>query len=146
MKSKERDELLKTLQTRFEANMHRHKGIAWKDVQARLEKNAEALESLAAMEETGGEPDVVAFDKKQGVTFYDCAVQSPAGRRSLCFDREALDSRKQNKPAGSAAEMAAEMGIDILTEDEYRALQKLEEFDTKTSSWINTPNDVRSLG
>lgn len=145
MKAKEREQLLQTLKARFEKNMHRHKNVKWADVESRLSGNDDALKSLAAMEESGGEPDVIGMDKK-GVVFCDCAAQSPAGRRSLCYDREALDSRKQNKPAGSAEEMAAKMGVEIMSEEEYRALQELEEFDTKTSSWIKTPNEVRSLG
>ena len=147
MKAKERDELLATLETRFEKNMQRHKGIAWKDVQARLKDNARALASLQAMEASGGEPDVIAQDRKTGeLTFCDCSAQSPSGRRSICYDREALDSRKEHKPKSSAVEMAAEMGIDLLTEAEYRKLQELGEFDTKTSSWIRTTPDVRALG
>jgi len=127
--------------------MHRHKGIAWADVRARLEGNPDALKSLRAMEATGGEPDVIGRAKKAGhFTFCDCAAESPAGRRSVCYDRAALDSRKEHKPQDSAVEMAAEMGIDLLTEEQYRALQKLGEFDMKTSSWIKTPPDVRSLG
>jgi hypothetical protein len=140
------DDLLETLKARFEKNMHRHQGVAWADVQARIESNPDALKALRAMEETGGEPDVVGRDQETGrFTFCDCAIESPAGRRSLCYDRAALDARKENKPQGSAVEMAAEMGIDLLTEEQYRALQKLGEFDTKTSSWIKTPTDVRSL-
>lgn len=147
MKAKERDALLQTLKDRFEANMHRHKGIAWADVQARLESHPKAMESLAAMEASGGEPDVIGQDKKTGqVTFCDCAAESPAGRRSVCYDRAALDARKEHKPQGSAVEMAAEMGVELLTEEHYRALQGLGEFDAKTSSWIATPPDVRSLG
>lgn len=147
--SKERDRagLLQTLQARFEKNMHRHQGLAWSNVQARLEGNRDALASLLEMESTGGEPDVVAHDKKSGAfTFCDCSRESPAGRRSLCYDRKALDARKENKPKGSAAEMAAAMGIELLTEERYRALQTLGEFDTKTSSWIQTPPEVRALG
>jgi hypothetical protein len=140
------DDLLGTLKARFEKNMHRHQGIAWDDVQARLESNTDALKALCAMEESGGEPDVIGRDQETGrFTFCDCAIESPAGRRSLCYDRAALDARKENKPQGSAVEMAAEMGIDLLTEEQYRALQKLGEFDTRTSSWIKTPTDVRSL-
>ena len=141
MKVKEREDLLKTLQARFEKNMHRHKGIAWADVQKKLAGNPDALRSLQEMESTGGEPDVISRD-----TFCDCSAESPAGRRSLCYDREALDSRKENKPEGSAVEMAASMGIELLTEEQYRDLQKLDEFDLKTSSWIKTPADVRALG
>ncbi|MCM5682315.1 DUF4256 domain-containing protein [Schlegelella sp. S2-27] len=127
--------------------MHRHQGIAWADVQARLESSPAALKALQAMEATGGEPDVIAQGPEAGrFTFCDCSAESPAGRRSVCYDREALDSRKEHKPQGSAVEMAATMGIDLLTEEQYRALQKLGEFDTKTSSWVKTPPDVRSLG
>jgi hypothetical protein len=147
MKAQEHDELLQTLKSRFEKNMQRHKAITWAEVQARLENNPAALKSLRAMEETGGEPDVIGLDKETGrITFCDCSSESPAGRRSLCYDREALDSRKENKPQSSALEMAASLGIDLLTEEQYRELQKLGEFDTKTSSWIKTPPDVRSLG
>jgi hypothetical protein len=141
------DDLLQTLKSRFEKHMPRHKGIAWPDVQAVLEKNPAALKSLRAMEDSGGEPDVIGHDRKTGkFTFCDCSAESPAGRRSLCYDREALDSRKENKPQGSAVEMAASMGIELLTEEQYRQLQTLGEFDAKTSSWIRTPPDVRSLG
>jgi hypothetical protein len=147
MKTKARDELLRTLKTRFDEHARRHEGIAWAEVQTRLEQNPDALASLAAMEATGGEPDVIARDAKTGqLTFCDCSAESPAGRRSLCYDREALDARKENKPQGSAVEMAAEMGVELLTEAEYRALQRLGEFDTKTSSWVATPADVRALG
>jgi hypothetical protein len=147
MKAKERDELLAALKTRFELNMHRHEGIAWANVAARLANHPDALESLRAMEASGGEPDVIGQDKKTGqVVFCDCSTQSPAGRRSVCYDREALDSRKNNKPRDSAVGMATEMGIDLLTEKEYRELQQLGEFDTKTSSWVQTPSEVRSLG
>jgi hypothetical protein len=140
-------ELLQTLKIRFEKNMHRHKDLVWDKIQARLESHLEALKSLAAMEATGGEPDVIGQDKQTGhFTFCDCAVESPAGRRSLCYDRGALDSRKENKPQGSALEVAAAMGIELLTEERYRELQKLGEFDLKTSSWVKTPSDVRSLG
>ena len=127
--------------------MHRHEGVAWDDVQARLEARPGALKSLAAMEATGGEPDVIGQAREAGqVTFCDCSAQSPAGRRSLCYDGAARDSRKEHKPPGSAVEMAAELGIDLLTEEQYRALQTLGEFDGKTSSWVKTPHDVRSLG
>ena len=127
--------------------MTRHKGMEWSKVEARLEANPDKLRSLWEMENTGGEPDVVRFDKKTGeFIFYDCSAETPKGRRSLCYDREALDSRKEHKPADSAMDMAAEMGIELLTEAEYRELQELGEFDTKTSSWIRTPEDVRSLG
>jgi len=147
MKSKERDELIATLQARFEKNAKRHKNIEWAKVQSRLEANPEKLAVLAEMEKSGGEPDVVGFDKGSGeFIFYDCAAESPKGRRSLCYDREALDARKENKPAGSAAEMAANIGIELLTEEEYRDLQTLGEFDLKTSSWVKTPDRIRKLG
>jgi hypothetical protein len=147
MKTQERQELLQLLQARFEKNMHRHAGMAWADVQERLEGQATALKSLADMEASGGEPDVVGHDTETGrYVFCDCAAESPGGRRSLCFDREALDSRKENKPQGSAMEMAAAMGVELLTEEQYRALQALGEFDAKTSSWIATPPEVRALG
>ena len=146
MKARQRDELISTLKARFEKNMHRHKGIAWAAVDARLEGSPDAVNSLHAMEASGGEPDVIAVDKSGRITFCDCAAESPSGRRSLCYDREALDSRKENKPEGSAVEMAAEMGVELLTEEQYRELQQLGEFDAKTSSWIRTPSDVRSLG
>ena len=145
-KSLERDDLIEILQARFEKNMHRHKGIAWSAVQARLERDPRALKSLGAMEASGGEPDVIGDDESDHITFCDCSAESPSGRRSLCYDEEALDSRKENKPQGSAVETATEMGIDLLTEQEYRELQQLGEFDTKTSSWVQTPSDVRSLG
>jgi hypothetical protein len=146
MKSPEPDDLIGTLQARFEKNMHRHRGIAWATIQAKLERDGNSLRSLRAMEASGGEPDVIG-DKKSGhITFCDCSAESPVGRRSLCYDKEALDSRKKDKPRGSAVEMASEMGIDLLTEEEYRQLQQLGELDTKTSSWIQTPPDVRSLG
>lgn len=141
------DDLLQTLKSRFEKHMPRHKGLAWSDVQTVLEKNPAALKSLRAMEDSGGEPDVIGQDRKTGkFTFCDCSAESPAGRRSLCYDHEGLDSRKENKPQGSAVEMAASMGIELLTEEQYRQLQTLGEFDAKTSSWIRTPPDVRSLG
>ena len=146
MKAQDRDKLLRTLKARFEANMPRHKGVSWAKVQARLEANPAALESLHAMESTGGEPDVIGGDEKSGFLLCDCSAESPAGRRSLCYDREALDSRKENKPQGSAVESAAGMGIELLAEDQYRELQKLGEFDAKTSSWVQTPADVRALG
>lgn len=147
MKAQEREALLKTLRARFEKNMHRHKGLAWPDVQARLEGDPDALESLHEMEATGGEPDVIGLDGKSAhVMFCDCSAESPTGRRSACYDREARDARKQHKPKSSAIEMAAAMGIDLLTEEQYRALQELGEFDTKTSSWVRTPPDIRSLG
>jgi hypothetical protein len=147
MKQQERDELLQILKARFDKNMHRHKGMAWSDVVTRLERNANALTSLLAMEASGGEPDVIGRDKQRGhFTFCDCSTQSPTGRRSICYDRDALEARKEHKPKSSAVEMAAAMGIDLLTEEQYRELQQLGEFDTKTSSWIQTPPDVRSLG
>jgi hypothetical protein len=146
-RSPDRSDLLEQLKQRFEKNSQRHKGIAWEKVLARLEKNSAALKSLAEMEASGGEPDVIGQDKATGqFVFCDCSAESPAGRRSLCFDREALDSRKENKPAGSAVESAAAMGIELLTEEQYRELQRLGEFDLKTSSWIATPADVRALG
>jgi len=147
MKTKERDEQLGLLRDRFEQNPRRHKGIAWSAVEARLANNDDALRALRAMEASDGEPDVIGQDTKTGqIVFCDCSAQSPSGRRSVCYDREALDARKEHKPKSSAVEMAASMGIDLLTEEEYRALQALGEFDTKTSSWIRTPPDVRSLG
>src|SRR3954470_5358895 len=143
----QRDELLKTLEARFEKNVKRHKGIEWAKVQAKLEGNPEKLWSLNEMERTGGEPDVVAHDKKTGeYIFYDCSAESPAGRRSLCYDAEALNARKEHKPKDSAIEMAAAIGIELLTEDEYRALQQLGDFDTKTSSWVKTTPAIRKLG
>jgi hypothetical protein len=144
---KQREELLRVLQARFEKNMNRHKGLAWANAQARLEADPEKLWSISEMERTGGEPDVVGHDKKTGeYIFYDCAEESPKARRSLCYDREALDSRKENKPKGNAMDMAAGMGIEVLTEEQYRELQKLGEFDTKTSSWVKTPSAIRKLG
>ncbi len=141
------DALLETLKNRFEKHMSRHSGLAWADVQARLAKNKERLSSLDAMEQSGGEPDVVTLDpKSREVIFYDCSPESPAGRRSLCYDREALQSRKENKPAGNALDAAAAMGIEILTEEQYRALQRLGTFDLKTSSWVLTPPAIRKLG
>ena len=139
--------LLRALQARFEKNMNRHRGLEWAPVQAKLEGNAEKLWSLDGMERTGGEPDVVGHDDRTNeYIFYDCSPESPKGRRSICYDREALDSRKQNKPENSALDMAGAMGIELLTEEEYRALQKVGEFDTKTSSWIRTPSRIRQLG
>jgi hypothetical protein len=147
LSTKQRQELLETLQKRFEKNMNRHKGVEWAKVAAKLEKNAEKLSSLYEMERTGGEPDVVTFDKKTGeYVFYDCAAETPKDRRSLCYDRKALDARKENKPKGSAVDMAAAIGVEILTEDEYRELQKLGTFDTKTSSWVKTQPEIRKLG
>jgi len=147
LSKKQRDELLKALKARFEGNMERHKGLEWANVEAKLGANPERLWSLHEMERTGGEPDVVGQDKKTGeYIFYDCSAESPKGRRSLCYDRKALDSRKENKPKGSAMDMAAAMGIELLIEQQYRELQKLGEFDTKTSSWLNTPSKIRELG
>lgn len=141
------EELLKVLKTRFEKNMHRHKGIDWDRVQSKLEANPGKLWSLDEMERTGGEPDVVGYDKKTGeCIFCDCSAESPKGRRSICYDPEALESRKEHKPQDSALGMATEMGIDLLTEEQYRALQELGKFDTKTSSWVETPADIRALG
>jgi len=143
----ERDALLKVLKARFEKNMGRHKGIEWAKVQARLEANAGKLWSLNAMEESGGEPDVVGVDKKSGeYIFYDCSPESPKGRRSFCYDHEALESRKEHKPDNSAVQMAADMGVDLLTEEQYRGLQQLGHFDAKTSSWVKTPAAIRKLG
>ena len=140
-------ELLNTLKTRFEKNMQRHKTVEWVAMQIKLEANKEKLWSLNAMEETGGEPDVVGYDKKTGeYIFYDCAAESPKGRRSICYDHEALEKRKEHKPDNSAMQMAADMGIDLLTEAQYRELQALGNFDTKTSSWIQTPDTIRKLG
>lgn len=147
MKAQEREKLLQALKTRFEKNMPRHSGVAWSQVQAKLERNPAALKSLFEMEQSGGEPDVVALESQASdLVFCDCSAESPAGRRSVCYDREALDARKEHKPQGSAAEMAAAMGIELLTEEQYRELQRLGEFDTKTSSWVKTPPEVRSLG
>jgi len=143
----QRKELLAALKARFERNMSRHKGLEWAKVQAKLEANSEKLWSLNEMERTGGEPDVVDHDKKTGqYVFYDCSAESPKDRRSLCYDRAALNSRKEHKPKGSARDMADAMGIELLAEEEYRELQKLGEFDTKTSSWIKTPSEIRLLG
>ena len=142
-----REELLSELKARFEKNMNRHKGLEWAKVQAKLEANTKKLWSLNEMERTGGEPDVVGFDKKTGeYIFYDCSAESPKGRRSLCYDRQALESRKEHKPENNAIDMAAAMGIALLTEEQYRELQKLGNFDTKTSSWITTPSEIRKLG
>jgi hypothetical protein len=144
---KQREELLSALQARFEKNMNRHNGLEWARVQATLEANAERLWSLNEMDRTGGEPDVVGHDRKTGeYIFCDCSAESPKGRRSLCYDREALESRKEHKPQNSALDMAAAMGIELLTEEQYRELQKLGTFDTKTSSWVKTPADIRRLG
>ena len=146
MKTQEHEELLRALKARFEKNMHRHEGIAWADVRSRLDPAA--LRSLREMEATGGEPDVVMGpDRAAGhYTFFDCATESPSGRRSVCYDGEALESRKEHKPHGSAVEMAAAMGIDLLTEEQYRELQRFGDFDAKTSSWVRTPLEIRALG
>jgi hypothetical protein len=145
--NKQREELLRALKARFEKNVNRHKGLEWAEVQAKLETNTEKLRSLHEMERTGGEPDVVGRDKKTGeYIFYDCSAESPKGRRSFCYDREALQSRKENKPKDNAVDAAAAMGIELLTEEQYRQLQKLGTFDTKTSCWVKTPSDVRKLG
>ncbi len=143
----QREELLRALKARFEKNMNRHKGFEWAKVRAKLEAHTEKLWSLNEMERTGGEPDVVGDDKKTGeYIFYDCSVESPTGRRSVCYDREALESRKKHKPEDNAIDMAAAIGIELLTEEQYRELQKLGNFDTKTSSWVKTPSDIRKLG
>ena len=147
MKTQERNRLLESLQSRFDGNMQRHRGLSWADVLNRLDANPGALTALAAMEATGGEPDVIAEDAETGqVVFCDCSPESPVARRSLCYDQAALDARKENRPGGSAMQTAAAMGVELLTEEQYRALQELGEFDTKTSSWIATPEQVRSLG
>jgi hypothetical protein len=147
MKAKEREELLRTLKARFEKNMNRHNGLEWAKVQTKLEANSEKLWSLDEMERTGGEPDVVGSDKKTGeYIFYDCSAESPKGRRSVCYDREALEARKEHKPKNNAIEMAAAMGIELLTEEQYRELQTFGNFDTKTSSWVKTPAEIRRLG
>ncbi len=147
MSPEQRTELLRALKARFEKNMNRHKGLEWANVQAKLEAGTGKLWSINEMERTGGEPDIVGQDKKTGeYNFYDCSPESPKDRRSLCYDREALDSRKENKPKGNAMDMAGAMGIELLTEEQYRGLQKLGEFDTKTSSWVKTPSGVRELG
>ncbi len=144
---KQHEELLRALKDRFEKHVERHRGLAWAEVQARLAINPEKLRSLHEMERTGGEPDVVGQDKKTGeYIFYDCSAESPKDRRSLCYDREALQSRKENKPKGNAMDLASAMGVELLTEAQYRDLQKLGQFDTKTSSWVKTPPDVRKLG
>ena len=144
---KQREELLRALKARFEKNMNRHNGLEWAKVQAKLEANTEKLWSLNEMERTGGEPDVVGHDKKTGqYVFYDCSAESPEGRRSVCYDREGLESRKEHRPADTAMDMAAAMGIELLTEEQYLELQKLGDFDTKTSSWVKTPADMRKLG
>jgi hypothetical protein len=147
LSSKQREELLRTLQARFQANMVRHKGLVWGEVEDKLEAQAEKVWSLSEMERTGGEPDVVGYDKKTGeYIFYDCSAESPKGRRSLCYDREALNSRKEHKPKDNAMDLANAMGVEILTEEQYRELQKLVEFDTTTSSWLKTPLNIRKLG
>jgi hypothetical protein len=147
MKANQREELLKPLKARFEKNMSRHKGLEWAAVQAKLEASAEKLGALHEMERTGGEPDVVGDDKKTGeYIFYDCSAESPGGRRNVCYDREGLESRKEHRPENSAIDMAAAMGIEILTEEQYRELQKLGRFDAKTSSWLKTPAEIRKLG
>jgi len=143
----QREALLRALKARFEKNMNRHKGLEWAKVQAKLEANPEKLWSLHEMERTGGEPDVIGHDKKSGdYIIYDCSAESPKGRRSVCYDREALEARKEHKPENSAMAMAASMGIELLTEEQYRELQKLGNFDEKTSSWVKTPSDIRKLG
>jgi hypothetical protein len=147
LSTKQREELLGALKIRFEKNIDRHQGLDWAKVQTKLEANAEKLGSLNEMERTGGEPDVIGHDTKTGeYIFYDCAAESPKGRRSLCYDREALDSRKENKPKNSAMDLAAAIGIELLTEEQYRELQKLGKFDAKTSSWVKTPSNIRKLG
>ena len=151
MKAKQREELLRALKARFEKNISRHKGLEWAAVQAKLEANTEKLWALNEMERTGGEPDVVGHDKKTGeYIFYDCSAESPKGRRSLCYDREALESRKEHKPENNAVDMAAAMGIELLTEEQYRELQSHQmaggNFDTKTSNWVKTPSEIRKLG
>jgi hypothetical protein len=147
LSKKQREELLTALKARFEKNVNRHNGLEWAKVQAKLEANIEKLGSLSEMERTGGEPDVVGQDNKTGeYIFYDCSAESPKGRRSLCYDRKALESRKEHKPKGNAVDVAAAIGIELLTEEQYRELQLLEDFDTKTSNWVKTPSDIRELG
>ncbi|MHC1720398.1 MAG: DUF4256 domain-containing protein [Clostridiaceae bacterium] len=147
LSAEQRDEMLKVLKVRFEKNMNRHKGLQWDKVQAKLEANAEKLWSLNEMERTGGDPDVIGYDKDSGgFIFCDCSEESPKGRRNVCYDREALESRKEHKPLNNAMDMAKDMDIEILTEEEYRELQKLGNFDTKTSSWVKTPDKIRKLG
>jgi hypothetical protein len=147
IKAKQREELLGVLKARFEKNMSRHKNVDWAKVEAKLETDSDKLWSLSEMERTGGEPDVVGHDKKTGeYIFYDCSAESPKGRRSICYDRKALESRKEHKPKDNAVDMAAAIGIELLTEEQYRELQELEAFDTKTSSWVQTPSDIRKLG
>jgi hypothetical protein len=147
MNAEQREELLRTLKARFEKNVNRHQGLEWAKVQGKLEANPEKLWSLNEMERTGGEPDVVGYDEKTGeYIFYDCSAESPKGRRSLCYDREALEARKEHKPKDNALDMAAAMGIELLTEEQYRELQQLGNFDLKTSSWVKTPANIRKLG
>ena len=147
LEATQREELLRALKARFEKNMSRHQGLEWAEVQAKLEAKPDKLWSLSEMERTGGEPDVVGYEKETGeYTFCDCSAESPKGRRSLCYDRQALDERRENKPANTAVDMAAAMGIELLTEDQYRALQQLGKFDTTTSSWVHTPAAIRKLG
>ena len=146
LSGKEQENLLELLRTRFEKNMNRHNGLEWAKVRAKLEADPKKLWSLSEMERTGGEPDAVGADKKGEYIFYDCSAESPKGRRSLCYDREALNARKEHKPKDSAIDMAAAMGVEILSEDEYRELQKRGKFDLKTSSWVKTPADIRKLG
>lgn len=146
MTTEDQEQLLETLQKRFENNMHRHEGIVWEEVQAKLEASPEKLRSLFEMEQTGGEPDVVRLERDGDYVFCDCSKETPKGRRSICYDREALEARKKHKPENSAIDMANEMGIELLTEEQYFALQKLESFDLKSSSWLKTPDDVRRLG
>ncbi len=147
LSSKQNEELFKILKVRFEKNMNRHKNIDWTKIETKLKTNPEKLWSLNEMESTGGEPDVIGYDKKSGkYIFYDCSEESPDGRRSICYDREGLDSRKEFKPKNSAIDLATEMGIEILSEEEYRELQKLGNFDMKTSSWLKTPTEIRKLG
>ena len=147
MKPTQREELLRALEARFENNMNRHKGLEWANVRAKLAASIQKLRSLHEMERTGGEPDVVAYDEKAGdYIFFDCSAESPKGRRSVCYDRKALESRKEHKPENNAIDMAADMGIELLTEEQYRELQKFGDFDTKTSSWVKTPTEIRKLG
>jgi hypothetical protein len=147
LSSEQREELLRALKARFEKNMNRHRGLDWAHVQTKLEASPEKLWSLNEMERTGGEPDVVGHDKETGeYVFYDCSAESPKGRRSVCYDREALESRKKHRPENNAIDMAAAMGIELITEEQYRELQKLGNFDTKTSSWVKTPAEIRNLG
>ncbi len=147
LSSEQHKELLRIMKARFEKNMNRHTGLEWNKVQAKLDEDTKKLWSLNGMERTGGEPDVVGYDKKTGeFIFYDCSAESPKGRRSLCYDRKALESRKENKPGNNAVDMAAAMGIELLTEEQYRELQKLGDFDMKTSNWIITPSEIRKLG